>query len=161
MPQGTVLHRVHRTTYRAAEFNPGFGGPTRFAPFDDDAGKIVPSLYASSTFRAAIHETIFHDIPANAATKTVRVREVHLRTHSQIELVRDLWLVQLRNPTLGRWDISRNELISSSPAQYGHTVATLSCGRKRSIAISGLPMVLSGPRTSATPTVPISFSVTV
>ena len=80
------------------EFNPGLGGPTRFAPFEDDAGRIVPSLYASSTLRAAIHETIFHDTPANAAIKTVRVREIRLRTHSEIELVRDLRLVELRNP---------------------------------------------------------------
>ena len=119
--RGTILHRVHLTTYRAAEFNPGLGGPTRFAPFNDGAGTVVPSLYASATLRAAIHETIFHDVPADAATRTVRLREIHIRTHSKIELVRDLRLVALRNPTLGRWGISRNELISSSPAQYGHT----------------------------------------
>ena len=122
IPQGTVLHRVHQTTYRAAGFNPGLGRPTRFAPFNDSAGRIVPSLYVSSTLRAAIHETIFHDIPANAATKTVRVKEIRLRTHSEIELVRDLRLVELRNPILGRWGVSRNELISSSPATYGRTV---------------------------------------
>ena len=122
MRQGTVLHRVHRTTYRGAEFNPGLGAPTRFAPFNDSAAMAVPSLYASTTLRAAVHETIFHDIPANARTKTVRLREVHLRTHSEIETVRDLRLVELRNPTLGRWGISRNDLISSSPVLYGQTV---------------------------------------
>lgn len=122
MRQGTILHRVHRTTYRAAQFNPGLGGPTRFAPFNDSAGVPVPSLYAGTTLRAAIHETIFHDIPANAGTKAVRRQEVHMRTHSEIELVRDLRLVALRNPTLGRWRISRNDLISSSPALYGQTV---------------------------------------
>ena len=122
MPQGTVLHRVHQTTYMAAGFNPCLGGPTRFAPFNDSAGRIAPSLYASSTLCAAIHETIFHDIPANATTKTVRVKEIRLRTHSEIELVRDLRLVELCNPTLGRWGVSRNELISSSPATYDRIV---------------------------------------
>ena len=72
--------------------------------------------------RAAIHETLFHDIPADARTKTARLREVHLRTHSEIETVRDLRLVALRNPTLARWGISRNKLISSSPALYEQTV---------------------------------------
>ncbi len=122
LPQGTVLHRVHLTAYRGAEFNPGRGGPTRFAPFNDGAGTVVPSLYASTTLRAAIHETLFHDIPANARTRTARLREVHLRTHSEIETVRDLRLVALRNPTLARWGISRNKLISSSPALYEQTV---------------------------------------
>ena len=122
LPLGTALHRVHRTTYRAAEFNPGLGGPTRFAPFNDSTGAPVPSLYASATLRAAIHETIFHDIPANATTRTVRLNEVHSRTHSEFLTNRDLRLVELRNVTLSKWGISRRDLISSSPALYGQTV---------------------------------------
>ena len=116
LPSGTALHRVHRTTWRAAEFNPGLGGPTRFAPFNDRTGAPVPSLYASATLRAAIHETIFHDIPADARTKTVRLNEVHVRTHSELLTNRDLRLVELRNVTLGKWGISRRDLNSSGPA---------------------------------------------
>ena len=122
LPRGTVLHRVHRTTYRAAQFNPGFGGSTRFAPFKDGTGTHVPSLYASATLRAAIHETIFHDIPANATIKTVRLNDVHIRTHSELRTNRELVLVELRNVPLGNWGISRRDLISSSPALYGQTV---------------------------------------
>ena len=122
LPRGTVLHRVHRTTFRATQFNPGLGGPTRFAPFDDGTGAPVPSLYATATLRAAIHETIFHDIPANARIKTVRLNDVHIRTHSELLTNRDLRLVELRNVTLGHWSISRRDLISSSPALYGQTV---------------------------------------
>ena len=73
LPRHTPLHRVHRTTFRAAQFNPGLGGSTRFAPFADGIGTPVPSIYAGATLRAAIHETIFHDVPANATTKTVRL----------------------------------------------------------------------------------------
>ena len=122
LPRGSVLHRVHRTTFRAAQFNPGLGGPTRFAPFNDGTGAPVPSLYASATLRAAIHETIFHDIPAHARIKTVRLNEVHLRTHSELTTNRDLRLVELRAVPLGKWGISRRDLISSSPALYGQTV---------------------------------------
>ena len=122
LPRGTVLHRVHRTTFRATQFNPGLGGPTRFAPFDDDTGAPVPSLYATATLPAAIHETIFHDIPANARIRTVRLNDVHIRTHSELAANRDLRLVELRNVTLGHWGISRRDLISTGPALYGQTV---------------------------------------
>jgi len=30
---GALLHRAHENGYGAAEFNPGKGQPTRFAPF--------------------------------------------------------------------------------------------------------------------------------
>ena len=123
LPQGTILHRVHVSAYRAAAFNPGLGGPTRFAPIRDGAGNPVPSLYASATVRSAIHETVFHDIPADAACKTVRLDDVRRRTHSLLAVRRVLRLVELRNPTLGKWGISREELISSGPALYGLTAA--------------------------------------
>ena len=122
LSRGTELHRVHRTTFRAAEFNPGRGGQTRFAPFNDGNGVPVSSLYASATLAAAIHETIFHDVPANARTKTVRLDDVCIRTHSELRTNRDLRLVELRNVTLGNWGISRRDLITSSPALYGQTV---------------------------------------
>ena len=122
LPRHTPLHRVHRTTFRAAQFNPGLGGSTRFAPFADGIGTPVPSIYAGATLRAAIHETIFHDVPANATTKTVRLGEVLNRTHSELQTNRNLPLVELRNVTLGKWGISRRELISSSPALYHQTV---------------------------------------
>ena len=121
LPSGTALHRVHRTTCRAAELNPSLGGPTRFAPLCDRTGAPVPSLYASATLRAAIHETVFHDIPADATTKTVRLNEVQIRTHSELLTNRDLRLVELRNVTLGNWGISRRDLISSDPTLYRQT----------------------------------------
>ena len=122
LSRGTELHRVHRTTFRAAEFNPGRGGQTRFAPFNDANGSPVPSLYASTTLPAAIHETIFHDVPANAKTKTVRPNELYIRTHSVLCSNRTLRLVELRNVTLGNRGISRRELITSSPVLFGQTV---------------------------------------
>lgn len=121
LSRGTILHRVHQSDLGATEFNPGIGHPTRFGPFCDGAGEIVPVLYACSTARAAIHETIFHDIPARVVKKRVRLATVHARDHSEIEAVRDLRLVELRTPTLSRWGVSRNDLISSSPACFRHT----------------------------------------
>ena len=120
--QGTVLHRVHETSLRAAQFNPGYGKPTRFAPFNDDAGATVPSLYASNALRAAIHETIFHDILETAKFKTVPKNSVHIQTHSELSASRDLRMVELRNVQLNRWGISRRDLISSSPVWFDQTV---------------------------------------
>lgn len=123
LPRGALLHRVHLSAYRAAEFNPGLGGPTRFAPFEDSASNPVPSLYASATMRSSIHETIFHDIPANAPYKTVRLDDAQRRTHSVLAARRELRLVALRHPVLGKWGISREEPISSGPALYHSTAA--------------------------------------
>ena len=38
---GTILHRTHAGAFRAAQFNPGMGQPTRFAPIEDVHGKCV------------------------------------------------------------------------------------------------------------------------
>lgn len=122
LPNGTELHRVHNSLFGAAQFNPGRGSRTRFAPFNDCAGMPVPSLYASDTLRAAIHETIFHDIPAGDKGKTVRLANVEEKTHSELSTLRDLRLVELRNVTLSRWSISRRDLISSSPVWFDQTV---------------------------------------
>lgn len=122
LPQGAELHRVHLTSFRAGQFNPGQGGPTRFAPFKDGNGAPVPSLYASATLPAAIHETIFHEIPANFGTRTARLNKVYIRTHSMLHTNRALRLVELRNVTLSNWGISRNDQITSSPSLYSQTV---------------------------------------
>lgn len=82
----------------------------------------MPSLYASATLPAAIHETIYSEIPASATIKTVRLHDVHSRTHSVLRTNRELRLVELVNVTLGKWGISRRDLITSSPAFYGETL---------------------------------------
>lgn len=81
----------------------------------------MPSLYAGSTVRAAIHETIFHDIPANASIKTVPRQNVLIRSHSEVQTVRALKLIELRNVNLNAWGITRRELIASSPKLYAQT----------------------------------------
>ena len=52
----------------------------------------------------------------------MRRNELRIRTHSELRTNRTLQLVELRNVTLGKWGISRTELITSSPALYGQTV---------------------------------------
>ena len=118
---GKRLHRVHHSSFAANDFNPCRGGATRFAPIHDAGGRCVPSLYTGSTLEAAIHETIFHDIPARARIKTVPKRNVSSRAHGELELTRDLQLATLRTPDLKKWRIRRTDLIASSPTLYGDT----------------------------------------
>lgn len=121
LKRGTVLHRVHLTRFAGNAFNPCAGGQTRFAPIADAGGQCVPSLYAGSSLNSAIYETIFHDVPAKAAFKTVRRQDVHRRSHTELILQADLNMVSLRAVDLRKWRIKRQELIGSSAKLYGQT----------------------------------------
>jgi hypothetical protein len=119
---GTVLHRTHARAYGPAEFNPCQGQPTRFAPFNDPAGQCVPTLYAATSREAAAFESIFHDIEADAAFKTVRLDVVTARCVSQIAPRRDLCLAALFTPDLKAWGLQRKDLIDTPKSTYGQTV---------------------------------------
>ena len=117
----TVLHRTHSRAVSPAQFNPCQGQPTRFAPFDDAAGACVPTLYAATTREAAAFETIFHDIEARAAFKTVRLDVVEARSVSQIAPKRDLRLAGLFTPDLKAWKLRRTDLIDTPKSTYNQT----------------------------------------
>lgn len=119
---GTELHRNHLRGFRSAEFNPGAGDPSRFAPFNDAAGRIVPTLYAGTTRETAAFETIFHDIDPAASFKTVRQDVVEGRTVSRIAPARDLRLANLFTPDLAAWGIARTDLIQTPKSAYDQTV---------------------------------------
>ena len=120
--KGKILHRIHNKGYGFAQFNPGKGSRrTRFAPFEDVSGNLIPSLYATSTLRSSIHETIFHNTRADATNKTIRIEEIHNRMHSEIRTKRTLKLVELRNPTLNNWGIEQVALIGSDRELYHKT----------------------------------------
>jgi hypothetical protein len=119
---GSELHRNHLRSLRSAQFNPGFGLPSRFAPFDDEGGRTVPTLYAGTTREAAVYETIFHDIDPAALFKTVRQHVVEARTASRITPTRDLLLASLFTPDLAAWGLARTDLIQTPKSTYDQTV---------------------------------------
>lgn len=121
LPAGATVERVHDRRYGSAEFNPCKGAPTRFAPIRDAERRCIPSLYAASSVEAAIHETIFHDVPAGARHATVPAMLVHGRAHGRLEVRRDLRLASLRAPDLRRWRIAQNWLIGAPPGHYAET----------------------------------------
>ena len=116
-----IVHRIHLTKFNANSFNPCAGQATRFAPIQDNKGNCVPSLYAGSSFDAAVYETLFHDIPVNAIYKTIPRQNVLNRSHGELMVVRQMYLVQLRNPDLLIWNIQREELIGTSAMHYSQT----------------------------------------
>jgi hypothetical protein len=117
----TIVHRIHLTAFAATSFNPCAGQATRFAPIHETSGICVPSIYAGSSLDAAIYETIFHDVPTKASFKTIPKQSVVIRSHAELEVVRQLRLIQLRNPDLLKWHIRRKQLIGSSAKRYAQT----------------------------------------
>lgn len=120
--KGTILHRTHGSSFRPAQFNPGLGQPTRFAPFTDAVGACVPTLYAATSREAAAFESIFHDIEPTARFKTIRLDVVELRSVSRISPNRDLLVAGLFAPDLKAWGLSRGELIETPKSTYDRTV---------------------------------------
>ena len=123
VPAGTVLHRNHARAFGPAQFNPGQGQPSRFSPFTDAAGARVPTLYAATSREAAAFETVFHDIEAEAAFKTVRLDVVQARAVSRIAPKRNLCLAGLFASNLKAWSLRRTDLIETSKSTYDQTVA--------------------------------------
>ena len=138
LPVGATAERVHDRRYGANEFNPCRGAPTRFAPIRDADGACVPSLYAASTLEAAIHETVFHDIPVGAGRATVPRGLVEGRAHGRLEVLRDLRLASLRAPDLRRWRIARNALIAAPPRLYPETAGWAAAIHDRFPDVDGL-----------------------
>lgn len=121
--QGTVLHRLHSSAYAGDAFNPCNGAPTRFAPIRTVAGECVPSLYAASMLDAAIFETVFHDVPANAGCKSLPILAAMARSHSVLQVSRAVTLASLFAPDLKKMRLTRDQLIATSPVSYAQTAA--------------------------------------
>lgn len=122
-PAGRVIHVIHDTAFAPESFNPGVDGtgrlhkPTRFAPIRDAADKVVPYLYGGSTQDCAIFETVFHEVPVDAADKFVDLDDFAQRGHGELVPNRDLKLVDLTSEGLHRLKVPKHELITS-PSRY-------------------------------------------
>jgi hypothetical protein len=115
---------MHETAFAPESFNPGVDGagrlrkPTRFAPIRDAKGKVVPYLYGGSTLDCAIFETVFHDVPVDAADKFVDLDDFAQRGHGELIASRDLKLVDLTSEGLHRLKVPKGELIASPARDY-------------------------------------------
>lgn len=122
LPAGSVLYRVHALRRDPAEFNPGVGAPSRFAPLEaGDPRKPVPTLYASSTIQGALSESAFHDVPFRGPAKRILISRLHGSALSPLALNTPLQLVQLAGPGLRRLGVKRRQIIEGGPRTYART----------------------------------------
>lgn len=116
---GTQLYRVFTAAEGrgATTFNPGFGGPTRFASFGDPT---VPVLYAAATEEAAVAETLLHDIPASGG---VLPYDRYARTvMARLTVTRPITLGVLHGLGLRTLRVTAAELTASDASTYPDTV---------------------------------------
>lgn len=135
---GTVLHRNHARAFGPISFNPCQGQPSRFAPFDDEHDRCVPTLYAASSREAAAFESVFHDIAADAPFKTVPQYVVESRLVSRITPRRDLCLAALFAPDLKAWGLRRADFIDTPKSTYDQSVLWARAVYNASHAVEGL-----------------------
>lgn len=108
---------MHGNQRLGNEFNPGAGGPTRFAFFGKPT---VPVLYAATTEEAAISESILHDVPAVGGQ--VLPRDYQGRVVSRIITNKDLLLVSFHGIGLRRLGVEPRQLTDTESAHYRRTV---------------------------------------
>lgn len=89
------MHRVHETIYAANQFNPSTKGNARFSPIHTPSGNVIPTLYAATTPRGALMESVFHDVPYRAGFKHVGPKRLEARVCSILLLQTNLQLLNL------------------------------------------------------------------
>lgn len=114
---GTLLYRVCSNARRVTDFNPGVGSPTRFAFFGDP---VVPVLYAAQSRKAALAESLLHDIPLSGGILTYD--DYGSSVMGRIETTKDLRLASFMGLGLRRLKVHPDHLTDTEASEYPHTV---------------------------------------
>ncbi|WP_125612758.1 RES family NAD+ phosphorylase [Specibacter cremeus] len=117
LPAGSGLYRVASNSRDAKQFNPGVGGPTRFAFFNIPP---VPVIYAAETLAAAICETLLHDVPQDGGN--LRPRAYRDKIGVRLALKRNLRLASFMGLGLKTLKIEASQLTDTLPTEYARTV---------------------------------------
>ncbi|MHB8341654.1 MAG: RES family NAD+ phosphorylase, partial [Mycobacteriales bacterium] len=97
--------------------------PRRFSPINDAAGSQVPVLYAGDSLACALGETVFHDIPDDAAVPAEIFRADLLTLRAGFfTLARDITVADLTDAALAALHRRRADVIDTTPADYPVTV---------------------------------------
>ncbi|WP_446743515.1 RES family NAD+ phosphorylase [Silvibacterium acidisoli] len=118
--KGRTVFRVHRSIYKADQFNDSHKGDARFSPLMDAGRKaVIPTLYAGTTLDCALMESIFHDVPYRAGLKTVsKAKHVEGAICSSLHLTADLQLVDLSSVALHKLGVAPADLTQTEAAYY-------------------------------------------
>ena len=138
---GLEFHRVHDLAFGSSEFNTSTKGNARFSPITDDAGVLIPTLYAGTTLDCALMETIFHDVPFKAGFKPFSKLKMDGKVHSVVLPTADLRLIDLSTIALHKLGVKRTQLIDTTK----RTTPLHAAGRKRSTRSSLMLKDSAGP----------------
>ena len=120
-PQNRVIFRIHHERFAANWFNDTGIGNARFSPFLQGK-RAVPHLYGAASLKAALWETVFHDVDVRPRGRKEILREGlrHLYV-SQLAPARPLLLAKLHSNGLHRLAVQNKDLVESQPGQYPRT----------------------------------------
>ena len=120
---GATMYRVHETIYAADQFNPSPKGNARFSPIHDRPGNVIPTLYAATTPRGALMESVFRDVPYRAGFKNVAPKRLEGKLCSTLQFRTDFQLLDLSKVALRGLGIQPRQLIDTTKAHYPVTRA--------------------------------------
>lgn len=118
---GQTMYRVHDAIYAVDQFNPSPKGNARFSPILDSSGKVIPTLYAATTPRGALMESVFRDVPYRTGFKHVDAKRLEGRVCSMIVFQTDFLLHDLSKVALRGLGIPPRQLIDTTKAHYPAT----------------------------------------
>lgn len=119
LPAGSRLYRVFAASPErdATTFNPGYGS-YRYYFFGDLP---VPTLYAAQTERAAVCESLLHDVPLRGGVLTPEEYRSHVA--AAITPTRPLHLAAFHGLGLRRLGVEATQLTDTPAEEYPRTVA--------------------------------------
>ena len=115
---GATMYRVHETIFAVDQFNPSPRGNARFSPIHDPSGNVIPTLYAATTPRGALMESVFRDVPYRAGFKNVDPKRLEGRVCSTLLCEKDFQLLDLSKVALRGIGIQPRQLIDTTKAHY-------------------------------------------
>ncbi len=118
---GQTMYRVHEATYAVDQFNPSPKGNARFSPILDPSGNVIPTLYAATTPRGALMESVFRDVPHRTGFKHVDAKRLEGRACSTLLFQTDFQLLDLSKVALRGLGIPPRQLIDTTKAHYPAT----------------------------------------
>ncbi len=120
---GATMHRVHETIYAVDRFNSSPKGNARFSPLHDPSGSVIPTLYAATTPRGALMESVLRDVPYRVGFKNVDPKRLEARVCSTLRFKTDFHLLDLSKVALRGLGIQPRQLIDTTKEHYPVTRA--------------------------------------
>jgi hypothetical protein len=118
---GETMYRVHDEIYTVDEFNRSPKGNARFSPILDPSGNVIPTLYAATTPRGALMESVFRDVPYRSGLKHVDAKRLDGKLCSTLLFQADFNLLDLSKVALRGLGIPPRQLIDTTKAHFPAT----------------------------------------